>query len=94
MNGFGRLLAGLLGLALVGGAIVVALRALTGERESRPVRRSARPAPVQRAGAIVVAPERTLSWEPAEEPENRSFLFERWPRFACRRPDSKAGRPA
>ena len=86
MNGFGRLLAGLPGLALVGGAIVVALRALTGKRESRPARRSARPAPVERAAAIVEAPERTLSWEPAGEPEKRSFLFDRWPRFACRHP--------
>ena len=79
MNAFGRLLAGLLGLALVGGAIVVAWRALTGERESRPARRSARPRPVRRATASTEA-------LVAEPPEKRSFLFDRWPRFACRHP--------
>ena len=86
MNGFGRLLARLPGLALVGGAIVVALRALTGERESRPVRQRTRPAPVRLAAAVVEAPVAPVVWEPAAEPEKRSFLFDRWPRFACRRP--------
>ena len=43
MNSFGRLLAGR--LALVGGAVLVGLRALTGEREARPVRQRTRSVP-------------------------------------------------
>ncbi len=87
MNGFGRLIAGLLGLAVVGGAIVMALRALSGgDREARPARRTARPAPVQRTTAIVKAAEAAVVPETAREPERGSWLFDRWPRFACRRP--------
>ena len=87
MNGFGRLIAGLLGLAVVGGAIVMALRALSGgDREARPARRTTRPAPVQRATAVVEAAETPTMPEAAREPERGSWLFDRWPRFACRRP--------
>ena len=87
MNGFGRLIAGLLGLAVVGGAIVMALRALSGgDRRARPARRTARPAPVQRTTAIVEAAEAPLVPETAREPERGSWLFDRWPRFACRHP--------
>ena len=87
MNGFGRLIAGLLGLAVVGGAIVMALRALSGgDRRARPARRTARPAPVQRTPATVEAAEAAVVPETAQEPERGSWLFDRWPRFACRRP--------
>ena len=87
MNGFGRLIAGLLGLAVVGGAVVMALRALSGgNREARPARRTARPVPVQRTTAIVEAAEAAVVPESAQEPERGSWLFDRWPRFACRRP--------
>ena len=87
MNGFGRLIAGLLGLAVVGGAIVMALRALSGgDREARPARRTTRPAPVQCAPAVVEAAAAPLVPETAREPERGSWLFDRWPRFACRRP--------
>lgn len=87
MNGFGRLIAGLLGLAVVGGAIVMALRALSGgDRRARPARRTTRPAPAQRATAIVEAAEAPLVPETAPAPERGSWLFDRWPRFACRRP--------
>ena len=87
MNGFGRLIAGLLGLAVVGGAVVMALRALSGgDRSSRPARRTARPAPVQRTTAIVEAAEAAVVPQAAREPERGSWLFDRWPRFACRRP--------
>ena len=86
MNSFGRLLAGLLGLALVGGAVVVARRALTGERESRPAQRRPQPLPVQRAVAVVEAPGLQAAGEAPEQAEKRSFLFDRWPRFACRHP--------
>ena len=86
MNSFGRLLAGLLGLALVGGAVVVARRALTGQRESRPAQRRPQPLPVQGAVAVVEASGLQAAGEAPEQAEKRSFLFDRWPRFACRHP--------
>ena len=87
MNGFGRLLAGLFGLAVVGGAAWVLWQSLTGgERAPREARRRTRPAPVRQPAAIPAAPAREPSWEVATEPERGSFLFDRWPRFACAHP--------
>ena len=83
MNGFGRLLAGLLGLAVVGGAAWVVLRALTG---TGPAPSRARQAPPQRTDALAEATAAPPTWEPAAEPEKVSFLFDWWPRFACRHP--------
>ncbi len=87
MNGFGRLLAGLFGLALLGGAVWMALRTLSGaERAPREARRRTGPAPVRQPAAAAAAPAREASWETAPEPERGSFLFDRWPRFACAHP--------
>ena len=87
MNGFGRLLAGLFGLALLGGAVWMALRTLSGaERAPREARRRTGPAPVRQPAAAAAAPAQEASWETAPEPERGSFLFDRWPRFACAHP--------
>ena len=87
MNGFGRLLAGLFGLAVVGGAAWVLWQSLTGgERTPRETRRRTRPAPARQPAAVAAAPAREASWETATEPEHGSFLFDRWPRFACAHP--------
>lgn len=87
MNGLWRLLAGVFGLAVVGGAVWMALRALSGsDQASRSPRPSVRPAPVRRPAVAVAAPAGQRSWEPPAEPEKRSWLFDRWPRFACRHP--------
>ena len=87
MNGFGRLIAGLLGLAAVGGAVWVLWQALAGsERTPQATRRQARPAPQAPQAVVVEAPAQQVAWETAEEPESGSFLFDRWPRFACRHP--------
>ncbi|MXZ89392.1 MAG: MMPL family transporter [Dehalococcoidia bacterium] len=83
MNGFGRLLAGLLGLAVVGGAVWVVLRALTG---TGPAPSRARQAPPQRTDTLAEATAAPPAREPAAEPEKGSFLFDWWPRFACRHP--------
>ena len=85
VNGLGRLLAGLVGLAVVGGAVWVVLQIVTGgERSSHPARRRRPPLGAPRPAAAGVAPE--ASWETAAEPEKGSFLFDWWPRFACRHP--------
>ena len=87
MNGFGRLIAGVLGLAVVGGALWVVLRALTGS-EPAPRRTGSRApeASRQRVAATVEPPAAPAAWEAEAEPEGGSFLFDWWPRFACRRP--------
>ncbi|MDE2669176.1 MAG: MMPL family transporter [Chloroflexota bacterium] len=87
MNGFGRLIAGVLGLAVVGGAVWMLWQALTGaERTPREARRQARPAPQGRPAVAAAAPAQQVAWETAGEAESGSFLFDRWPRFACRHP--------
>ncbi len=85
MNGPGRLLAVLVGLAVIAGAVWMALRALAGgERPAQPARRRPRPAspPATRPAAVAEAP----AAQTPEAPASRSFIFDRWPRFACRHP--------
>ena len=88
MNGFGRLLAGLFGLALLGGAAWMALRALTGAGSAQaPARRRTPPVRPQPATAIAEPPAPATSWKTATAPEQQgSWLFDRWPRFACAHP--------
>ena len=87
MNGFGRLLAGLFGLALLGGAVWMAFRARTGgERAPREARGRTRPAPARQPAVVAAAPGQEVSWAAAPKPERGSFLFDRWPRFACAHP--------
>ncbi len=85
MNGFGRLIAGFLGLALLGGTIWMALRAvLGGARQAQAARRDSREAPAHETatGGALAEP---ASGEAAATGK-RSWLFDRWPRFACRHP--------
>ena len=88
MNGFGRLLAALLGLAALGGAAWAAWRAMRGGAGEAPraaaAERQAARAPG--AAAEASAAPATVSREAAGAPEKRSWLFDRWPRFACRHP--------
>ena len=87
MNGFGRLLAGLFGLALLGGAAWMALRALSGgERAPTPARQRRAEMHAQPATVLAGAAPPETSWDAAKEPERGSFLFDRWPRFACAHP--------
>ncbi len=88
MNGFGRLLAGLFGLALLGGAAWMAFRALGGgERAQAPARQRTPTVRPQPATVIAETPAPATSRKTATAPEQRgSFLFDRWPRFACAHP--------
>ena len=88
MNGFGRLLAGLFGLALLGGAAWMAFRALAGgDRAQAPARQRTPTVRPQPATVIAETPAPATSQKTATAPEQRgSFLFDRWPRFACAHP--------
>ncbi len=88
MNGFGRLIAGVLGLAVLGGALWMALRALTGaEPATRRTARRTRETSLQHAAPSVEPVTTTpAAWEAQAEAESGSFLFDWWPRFACRQP--------
>ena len=88
MNGFGRLLAGLFGLALLGGAAWMAFRALAGgDRAQAPARQRTPTVRPQPATVIAETPAPVTSRKTATAPEQRgSFLFDRWPRFACAHP--------
>ena len=88
MNGFGRLIAGVLGLAVVGGALWMALRALTGAEPAprRTARRTREASPQGAAPTVEPATTTSAVREAQAEPESGSFLFDRWPRFACRHP--------
>ena len=86
-----RLLAALLGLAVIGGAAWMALRALAGnERSPRATRSRAQPTPAPAplpAPQQMSAPMQASAVAEAPAPTGTSsFLFDRWPRFACRHP--------
>jgi len=87
VNGFGRLLAGLFGVALLGGAIWMAFRTLSGgDRTQPPARPRTGTVRAQPATVSAEAPAPETSWEAAPEPRRASWLFDRWPRFACAHP--------
>ncbi|MBH77490.1 MAG: hypothetical protein CL897_04595 [Dehalococcoidia bacterium] len=87
MNRFGRFMAGLVGLALIGGAVWMGVRALA-QRSPSPGTTGNQPRtePSRRPLATSSVPTKHPSVAPTMPAEKPSFLFDRYPRFAVRHP--------